>query len=483
MDKQKGAFVSGCATNDISPQKASDIFDTIEKFAGYGFNKSHSAAYALITYQTAYLKCFYPIEFMAALLTTEVSSTDNVVKYIHEARAHGIEVQPPDVNISAKSFSVDYTVDEALRTRRKHRHTAYGRIRFGLSAVKGLGDAALESILEARAKVGRFTSLYQFLEELSGKVNSKILEVLVKSGAMDGFGRPRRQLFESSERALEVATQKRKEKESGQTSLFDMLGGGGASAPEVYADVGEWAINEKLQHEREAVGFYLSGHPLDRYLDDAKKLGAVPTVDLLQLRHNSEAAIVGIVVSLKEKKLKTGDGRWAIVTLEDTFGQAEVLCFSRVYESAEALLKDGAPVLVKGRALIDDVDDEGKQLQPKMRAESVELLSAAQIARTRFLDVLVEVPRAAGAPPPSDRFDPKAGADADRADDATLVLLEKLARACEQHPGSVPARVHLEMPAGYRVTVQSGDGKRVVPSDELIAALESIKGVTGVVRT
>ena len=483
MEKQKGAFVTGCAKNDISAQKGGEIFDTIEKFAGYGFNKSHSAAYALITYQTAYLKCFYPIEFMAALLTTEVSSTDNVVKYIHEARGHGIEVLPPDVNISAKSFSVDYSVDEALRTRRKHRHTAYGRIRFGLSAVKGLGDSALEAILDARGNVGRFTSLYQFLEELSGKVNSKILEVLIKSGAMDGFGRPRRQLFDSAERALEVATQKRKDKESGQTSLFDLMGGGGASAPEVYADVGEWAIQEKLQHEREAVGFYLSGHPLDRYLDDAKKLGAMPTVDLVQVRHNSEAAIVGIVASLKEKKLKTGDGRWAIVTLEDTFGQAEVLCFSRVYEAAEALLKAGAPVLVKGRALIDDVDDEGKQLTPKMRAESVELLSAAQIARTRYLDVLVEVPRAPGAPPAPERFDPRAAAEADRADDATLVLLEKLARACEQHPGSVPARVHLEMPAGYRVTVQSSDAKRVVPSDELIAALEGIKGVTGVVRS
>ena len=193
---------------------------------------------------------------------------------------------------------------------------------------------------------------------------------------------------------------------------------------------------------------------------------------------------MGIVASLKEKKLKTGDGRWAIVTLEDTFGQAEVLCFSRVYEAAEALLKDGAPVLVKGRALIDDVDDEeGKQMTPKMRAESVELLSDAQIARTRFLDVVLEVPRAAGAPVAPERFDPGTAADADRADEGTLVLLEKVARACEQYPGAVPARLHLEMPAGYRVTVQSGDGKRVLPSDQLIAALEGIKGITGVVRT
>jgi DNA polymerase-3 subunit alpha len=202
MDKQRGKFIEGAGKNGISPEKAGEIFDTIDKFAGYGFNKSHSAAYALITYQTAYLKQFYPLEFMAALLTTEVSSTENVVKYIHEARTHGIEVLPPDVNVSQVSFSVDYTIDEALRTRRKHKHTAYGRIRFGLSAVKGLGDTALEAIIEARERVGRFTSLYHFLEETGGKVNSKILEVMAKSGSFDCWGKPRRQIFESIERCL-----------------------------------------------------------------------------------------------------------------------------------------------------------------------------------------------------------------------------------------------------------------------------------------
>jgi DNA polymerase III subunit alpha len=487
MDKQRGKFIEGCGENDIAPEKASEIFDTIDKFAGYGFNKSHSAAYALITYQTAYLKCFYPIEFMAALLTTEVSSTENVVKYIHEARTHGIEVLPPDVNVSEKSFSVDYTIDESLRTRRKHKQTAYGRIRFGLSAVKGLGDSALEAILDARDRVGPFTSLYHFLDEVGGKVNSKILEVLTKSGAFDCFGKPRHQLFATIERALEISTQKRKEKESGQTSLFDLLGGGAvSSANETYADVAEWPVQEKLQNEREAVGFYLSGHPLDRYLDDAKKLGAMPTVDLMTARHNSEATIVGIVAALKERKMKTGDGRWAVVTLEDTFGQAEVLCFSRVYEAAEPLLKSGAPVLVKGRALIDDVDDEGKQLTPKMRAETVELLSEAQMRRTRFLDVVVEIPRAPEAPPMSDkalRFDPALDKQADEADPGSLAILEKLSQLCAGHPGQVPARLHLEMPGGYRVVVQSGDGQRVTPTDDLMMALERVKGVTSVART
>jgi DNA polymerase III subunit alpha len=489
MDKVKAKFVDGCAANGIAQQQASDIFDTIEKFAGYGFNKSHSAAYALVTYQTAYLKCFYPIEFFAALLTTEVSSTENIVKYIHEAKIHGVEVLPPDINISERSFSVDYQVDDALRARRKHRATTYGKIRFGLSAVKGLGDAALDAIVAARGE-GPFTSLFDFTRRLAGKVNRKILEVLIKSGAMDGFGRPRAQLFGTIDEALDVADRERKEKESGQTNLFAMFA---ATTPavtqkETYSDAGDWAQSEKLAYEKEAVGFYLSGHPLDRYVADAKKLGATPTVELVRQRHNSEAQIVGIVTGLKERKLKTGDGRWAVVTIEDTFGTAEALCFSKVYEVAEPLLRAGQPLLLKGRALIDDVDDDGQQLTPKMRVEAVESLAEAQMKRTRWLDVRVEVPRPASSAPaalgtPFDprRDDHRAADDADV--DAVVLSLEKLKEACAKHPGVVPARVHLDMPAGYSVVVQSGETCKVTPSEELVAALERVKGVLSVVRT
>ena len=485
MDKQKAGFVSGCEQNNIPAQQASDIFDTIEKFAGYGFNKSHSAAYALITYQTAYLKCFYPIEFMAALLTTEVGSTENVVKYIQEARTKGIEVLPPDVNISDKSFSVDYTIDDALRARRKHKHTAYGRIRFGLSAVKGLGDSAIEAIIDARARVDQFTSFYRFLEDIEeGRVNRKVLEVLIKSGAMDSFQRSRRQLFDSIDKALEIAGANRADKNSPQISLFG--GPATTSRAEVYAETAEWGHKERLQNEREAVGFYLSGHPLDRYVEDTKKLGAIPTVELTQCRHNSEATITGIVAAMKERKLKTGDGRWAVVTIEDTFGQAEVLCFSRVYEEAEAALKSGEPLIISGRALIDDVDDEGKQLTPKMRADKVQSLAEAQIQRTRYLDVTIEVPRVAQSAPPESTllFDPRveAARASDEADAAVASTLENVAKAVSAHKGTVPARIKLEMPGGYTVVVQAGEGQRVHPSEALIGALESVRGVSSVVR-
>ena len=481
MDKQRASFVEGCGrVHGITPEAANETFDTIDKFAGYGFNKSHSAAYALITYQTAYLKCFYPIEFMAALLTTEVSSTENVVKYIQEARSKGIEVLPPDVNVSEISFSVDYDVDDELRNRRKNKLTTYGKIRFGLSAVKGMGDAALEAILEARQGVGRFQSFYHFLEMLpGGKVNRKVLEVLIKSGSLDSFGKNRHALFSSIDDALGIADANRLDAQSSQFSLF---GAATTKRAEVYKDVAEWGHKEKLANEREAVGFYLSGHPLDRYVDDVKKLGAIPTAELVAVRHNGEAAVVGIVAAMKERKLKTTDGRWAIVTLEDTFGQAEVLCFSKVYEAGEALLKAGEPILIRGRALIDDTDDDGKQITPKMRAESIESLAEAQIARTRFLDVVVDLRQGQPLPPlAATTLVPTM--EIDTTNEAADATVEAIAAACRAHPGAVPARLRLDMPAGYSVLVQSGKDLRVHPDENLVAAIERIKHVISVART
>lgn len=488
MQKQRAMFVNGAKEHHGIPEEESGaIFDLIEKFAGYGFNKSHSAAYALITFQTAYLKVFYPVEFMAALLTTEMSSSENIVKYIHEARTHGIEVLPPDLNVSDRRFTVDYDVDDKYRNRRRHRETSYARVRFGLGAVKGLGDSAIDAILETRERVGRFDDLYHFCEEMpDGKLNKKVLEVLVKSGAMDSFHRPRAQLFATLERALEAVQSLKKDRASGQVNMFDMFSQGAADdAHKTYTDVAEWGAKDKLSFERESVGFYLSGHPLDRYVEDAKKLGAGPTVELVNLRHNSEAQIVGIVAGLKERPMKTGDGRWAVVTLEDTFGQAEVLVFSKVYELAEPILKSGEPVLVRGRALIDDINDEGQQLTPKMRAESVESLAEAQIARTRWVEVHVEVPPAGDDTKLPERFDPDA-AEAQRVDQADEALADRclgeIHAICREHPGEKQARLCLTMPGGYRVVLGCGDALRIHPNDELVTRLERVRGVAQVVR-
>jgi DNA polymerase-3 subunit alpha len=489
MQKQKGKFVDGCAKNGISAEQASEIFDTIEKFAGYGFNKSHSAAYALVTYQTAYLKCFYPIEFMAALLTTEVSSTENVVKYIHEARSKGIEVLPPDVNISDISFTVDYDVDDELRSRRQNRGTTYGRIRFGLSAIKGMGDNALEAILDTRQRVKKFKSLYHFLEETpTGKVNRKVLEVMIKSGALDTFGKPRDVLFSSIDKAVDLADANRADAQGAQFSLFS---GATARRPEVYATPAEpWSTRDQLQFEREAIGFYLSGHPLDRYRDDARKLGAVPSPELTSMPRHAAVKMIGLVVGKNERPLKNGEGSWAIITAEDTFGQAEVLCYSKEYtDEVKALLASGEPLLFSGTVVRDDIDDDGKQQVPRMRVKTfepqgrcIESLARAQIERTRWLDILIDVAARSGTPPRADSLgdvDPAT----DVVDDNAIVALERLATLCLSHKGAVPVRMKLRMPGGYSVVVQSGNELRVEPNEKLVDQIERIPAVVSVVRT
>lgn len=487
MAKQREQFVTGAKENDIPAEQASEIFDTIEKFAGYGFNKSHSAAYALITYQTAYLKAHYPVEFMAALLTTESGSTDNVVKYIHEARSHGIEVLPPDINISMRRFTVDYDVDEKTKQRRKHRHTAYGKIRFGLGAIKGLGDAALEAILDTRDKDGTFDDLYTFCERMvHAKINRKIVEVLTKSGSFDSFQKGRAQLHATIERAIDRAQSARKDMLSGQTNMFEMFTdtNAGQTHDQVYADVPDWSEKEHLGFERDALGFYLSGHPLHRYVEEVKRMGAIPTVELLNAQHNSEVQIVGIVAGLRERLLKRGDGRWAVVTLEDTYGQAEVLAFSKAYSEAESLLKSGEPLVIRGRALIDDINDEGQQLTPKMRAEGVESLAEAQIARTRRLELDLEFEALNETSDADFFFDPRESAalPLDEVKKGALDALEDIKRACQAFPGEIPLYLNLTLPAGYKVELACGPEMKIHPVDDLITNLERIRGVTAAHR-
>jgi DNA polymerase-3 subunit alpha len=287
------------------------------------------------------------------------------------------------------------------------------------------------------------------------------------------------------ERALESVQQLKKDRASGQVNMFDMFAASGQGGiDKVYLDVPEWPEKERLGFERESVGFYLSGHPLDRYVDDAKKLGAIPTTELVQQRHNSEAQIVGIVASLRERPLKTGDGRWAIVVVEDTFGQAEVLAFSKVYEEAEAKLKSGEPILVRGRALIDDINDEGQQLTPKMRAESIELLAEEQIKRTRWLELHLDIPARTEAAPLTCRFDPNTEEHRlrDETDPRITESLERIRALCAERPGQTPARLQLTMPAGYTVTIACSDELLVYPDERLILELERIRGVAQVTR-
>jgi DNA polymerase III subunit alpha len=337
MAAQREKFLSGCAARKVPAKKAEKLFDLMAEFAGYGFNKSHSCAYALLAYQTAYLKTHYPVEFMAALLTSETGNTEKVVKYINEARGMGITVLPPDVN----SSDLDFTpVGEAIR--------------FGLRAIKNVGENTVKGILDARAELGRFTSIYQFCDHVDTRLlNKRVLESLIKSGAMDSLGARRSQVFVVLDRAMERAQRRQREKTSGQHGLF-----AGASAPaepadEPLPDIEEWPEHERLAAEYATVGFYISGHPLAKYASKLADLGAVDLAAVESRRNGEEITVAGIVVAMRAMRSRKGE-RWAILTLQDMTGVLEVLAFPEAFARLEAVFKGNSPLVLKGRVNVEE---------------------------------------------------------------------------------------------------------------------------------
>ncbi|MBK5260504.1 MAG: DNA polymerase III subunit alpha, partial [Thermoanaerobaculia bacterium] len=343
MAAEREKFVDGSLKNGHEKRKANEIFDYIEPFARYGFNKSHSVAYALVAYQTAWLKVHHPRHFMAALMSSEMDRTDAVVKFIHEATQMGIKVLPPDVNESNMFFTV-----------------VGNDIRFGLGAVKGVGEGAIESVLEARRRVGRFSSLLQFCEEVDLRsCNKKVLEALVKSGSFDFAGSSRRALFEQLESTADSAQRTKDEKERGQSSLFGMMGGGDAAssirtvaplapgAPVVLKHA-EWPDEEKLKFEKETLGFYVSGHPLNLYAEELK-LFANASTETLHRFIDETVNIGGIVSQIKKTKIKKGPNEGKLMAkfiLDDQFGSVDVVVFSDLYAKYSRLLENGVAILL-----------------------------------------------------------------------------------------------------------------------------------------
>ena len=362
MAKQREAFINGAKANGISESKATKIFDLMEYFAGYGFNKSHSTAYAYLAYQTAYLKANYPRHFAAALLTIEAANTDKLALYISECRERGIPVLPPDLNESHLHFTV---VPEGVR--------------FGLTAIKGLGEGAIRSILDVRAALGAITSLHQLCEALDLRlVNKRVLEALVKSGACDtlvpagvplSLGRAR--LFAAVDSAIEHGTRTQRDREQGQADLF----GGDATdsgltlirLPEATA----WTEIELLGHEKDALGLYLSGHPLDRFADalrafDARTVGDLVLAELPASTDGAPGRIIiedvhvgGIISAFRPLKTKKGD-RMGVFTLEDAQGSLEVVAFPETYARFASLIENGTLIAVRGRF---ERDEESSRLQ------------------------------------------------------------------------------------------------------------------------
>jgi len=336
MEQQRRNFVLGCMKNDISESVANKIFDLVEYFSGYGFNKSHSTAYALISYRTAYLKANYPVEFMTALLTSERDNTDKIVEYVNEAGRMGIKILPPDINESDALFKI---VDKKS-------------ISFGLLAVKNVGQGAIESIIQARRK-GYFGSLEDLCQRIELRlVNRKVLESLIKCGALDSFIMPRAQMVAGLDKILELASRIQKDRAQGQLSFFDkdmQAGNGFGNARENLPQVKEWPEPQLLAFEKEMLGFYVTGHPLARYAHYLKRFASSSTATLTERKDAEEIKIVGLIAKIKQTTTRLKQEKMAILKLEDLEGLVEVLVFPAAYQKVSRYIQPNTVVLVRGR--------------------------------------------------------------------------------------------------------------------------------------
>ncbi len=341
MAAQREKFLVGCSARKVPKEKAERIFDLMAEFAGYGFNKSHSCAYALLAYQTAWLKTHYPVEFMAAMMSAETGNTEKVVKYINEARGMGITVLPPDVNSSELNF------------------TPVGdNIRFGLAAIKNVGENTVKGILQARESLGRFTSFFQFCESVDPRLlNKRVMESLVRAGALDGLGANRAQMIAAIDGAVERSQRLQRAREIGQHGLF---GGMAAAAtapalePEALPELPEWPEHELLAAEYSVLGFYVSGHPLDKHAGRLLDFKAVELSTIEGRRNGEELTVAGIIVQTRAMRSRRG-ARWAILTLQDRTGVIEALVFPEAFQKVEPILKAATPLLVKARVAVEDV--------------------------------------------------------------------------------------------------------------------------------
>ena len=454
MAQEKQGFVDGAKARGVESKTADQIFELMAFFAGYGFNRSHSAAYAWISYQTAYLKCHYPHEFMAGLMSCDRDNTDNIVKFISEARAMGLTVERPDINESALDFTVVPRGEKEFRGGKV--------IRFGLCAVKGVGQGAVEAMLEVR-KEGEFISLYDFCRKVdSQKANRRVIEALIKSGAFDELHTAetrlhRAQLFATVDSAMERGAQAQRDRKTGQTSLFGLLeaspgtaGAGDTSfAREHYPEVEEWSAKQLLAFEKEALGFYISGHPLDRYKADLSRYASANTLDYLEGRKApGEASIGGVVSAYRERPTRRGDGKLAFFQLEDIFGQIEVVVFPKTFEKVRHVLVSDEPILCKG-----NVVDEGEGTQHAWRLLLEEVTPLAELRRTKTSRVELKL-------------------NAERCSVEQISALRDLLFRCR---GQCETVLRVRIPNRSETVISLGN-LRVAPTDELLAGLEKLFG-------
>jgi DNA polymerase III subunit alpha len=432
MAAQRERFVEGAAQRKFPSKKIEKIFDLMAQFAGYGFNKSHSAAYALLAYHTAYLKTHYPIEFMAALLTSVTGSTDDVVKYINECREMGIAVEAPDINVSDANF------------------TPHGEaIRFGLAAVKNVGGNAIESIVAARKKLGHFKSIYEFCENVDLRLlNKRVLESLIKSGAMDSLGR-RAQLMTVLDRAMERAQKAQRDAESGQHGLFGVFQTEESEANnDKLPNIPDWEEQARLAAEKEILGFFISGHPLEKYKDKLEDLQALSVLEIGAMTKSTgkdeTIATAGIMANLRVLKSKRGDF-YAQATLEDMSGTIDMIVFPEAYKRLQDKVKLEVPVLVRAGVRIE----EGAN--PKITAAEIMPLEDAKVPLPRAIRIRVPL---------------------ETAGEATIDNLHTLFK---ESTGEARVLFDVER-AGDFMVVMEAEGYNVLPDRSFISRVEQLCG-------
>ncbi len=428
MAALRDQFIAGAKGRRVAAKTAEKLFDLIQKFAGYGFNKSHAAAYAMLTYQTAYLKTHYPLEFMAAVLTSEIGNEDKIVQYIAECRAMGTAILPPDVNESNEGFTI---VGSAIR--------------FGLVAIKNVGAGAIESVLEARRAHGRFRSLAHFCREVDlRKVNRRVLEGLIKCGAFASTGARRAQLMEALDQVVEIGAAAQDARRLGQAMLFTPQSDEAQTDEDRLPDVPEWDDASLARSEKEALGFYITSHPLAPYAPDRERLGVTPAERLGDRGDGDDARIWGIIASKKVTTTKKGD-RMAYLRIEDLSGSVEAIVFPDLYASAGPALAADQPLLIDGTV---DKGDKGT----KLKATRIVLLDKARERAGGHLEVVLD----------------GVGGEA----------LHRLKATLERHQGSYPVWLHVRLREVQRESIIVADeALRVNPTQALIDELETQLGV------
>jgi DNA polymerase III subunit alpha len=441
MVSMREKFLAGARKNGVTEAKARKLYEQIEQFAGYGFNKSHSAAYALVAYRTAYLKTHYPVEFMAALLTAEIGNPDKLTFYLNECRDMGIEVLPPDVNSSDRTFTPCQTA------------SGLG-IRFGLTAIKNVGEAAIESVIEARRRLGRFDNLFQFCENVDLRLmNKRVIESLIKAGAMDSLGVHRARMMAGLDRAIELGQARQRATPAGQEGLF-----GGVAEPEPVRafelpPAPEWSEVERLAGEKEVLGFYVTGHPLEKYRVEMAAVAKHSSASLEDLANEAPVSLAGILTSLRVKPSKKGD-LWAAGLLEDLRGTAELLVFPQTLQQVQPLLKVDTALVVKGRVRKDE------NARPKVIVSEVQPLEkAAANGKRTSLRIRVDLDRA-----PED-------------------LLNRIQTLLVLHPGSDAVLFELVRHGDFRVVLKPRRPAGVKADEELVGGLRALCGDSAVELT